>query len=346
MREAYENCSSSKDKLDFVKHLAQLSSFMEQSWSVSDAPTRKGEKLDPDAALCLKFLHDLGHTITIPVVQRYSDHSLSDFQGVVRAVTAFAVLWRAPRRGTDGIDQIYRDLMHTGVSSLGVAKLARANRGGAPLPSVGKLRSAFVHHLRRGRPDKSDGINSKSQWVDSVAAQPLADSTVLTRFLLLVALHDTAEDNGKSKIAKVGARTTLSFEAWVGDDFREVEHVAPRVRGKSDDWPDDLYEEERIQRLGNLTLLPKAPNQSLSNRSWAEKRVRLQALANPTADAAQRLLDKAGVQKVKIYQDHYVPWVQALTKYEAWSKETIDERGKLLAEFAWARLASWLDWKE
>lgn len=370
MREAFDAYGDRKQQQEFIRHLAELSRFFDSVWvNGTLKPKVDGLTLPDPAALCLRFLVDFGHTITAPLLAQYAAEvgthkdpadrkkALATFCEVVQAVTAFTVLWRASRSTTDRIDEVYRSLMAEGSPEHGVPALARGKRGEGDLPSVKFIQAALVARLQAAR-IQADGktkkyganIAGKVEWIEKTISQPLWEINItLARFVLLVAFHDVVEGaNGHLTRGKVGSNPTLFLDAWVGDQFSSIEHIAPRT--KSAGWALDLYGDDEYERLGNLTLVPLRCNSSLSNRSWDQKRSLFAALSAKTEGEAKDILKvmaAAGVDVSEIgnnlYAGQYLPHVHAIGSVQGnWDLDAVNARGRELADLVWQRLAPWL----
>jgi Protein of unknown function (DUF1524) len=361
MRETFDGFRTSLEQQQFIRHLADLAAFFDATWVDGSARPKIGDViLDDVTALCVRFLVDLDHTITAPLLAQYAAEvastsgdartsAIAEFNAVARGVVAFAVLWRASRTTTDRIDQVFRDLMAKGSKEPNVPPLARGLRGAAALPKADVLKSALVAKLKADRASGGAGISDEGKWIDMTIAQPIYDvNTTLARFLLLAAFHDTIDENGKLVVGKSGTQPTLKFDAWIGDTYATVEHIAPQTRG---DWPEDLYSDDQFDRLGNLTLLPSSANQSLGNRPWHQKRTLYGALAAPSAEKSKVLLDQLAAGRGEpqgvsesIYCGHYLPHVYVLSNVQdEWNLAVVDKRGREIAELAWNRLAEWVN---
>ncbi len=274
--------------------------------------------------------------------------AVSDFSEVVLAVTAFTVLWRASRDTTDRIDQIYREIMSKGIGNL--PALARGFRVNSTLPKPSEIRKALLERLYLPRADGGGNIKSKDDWIDKVIVQPIWDiNTDLARFILMIAFHDAVEnEKGQLIVGKPGSMPTLTLDAWAGEKYATVEHIAPRT--KSTGWSTDLYQNDEIERLGNLTLIPQRANSSLSNRSWQQKRLLFSALAAETEGKAAAVLDELKALGIdvsntaqKIYVGEYLPHVNVLSKVNGeWNLDSTNTRGRSLAELVWNRIGPWL----
>ncbi|GKS95197.1 DUF262 domain-containing HNH endonuclease family protein [Acidovorax sp. SUPP2825] len=367
MREAFDSYSDRKQQQEFIRHLAELSRFFDSVWvNGSDKPNVDGLQLPEPAALCLRFLVDFGHTITAPLLAQYAadvgvqkdaadrKKALNTFCEVVQAVTAFTVLWRSSRSTTDRIDEVYRSLMSEGSLEHGVPALARGKRADGPLPTVQAVQAALVSRLQADRKSKKHGANiaGKAEWIEKTVAQPLWEvNTTLARFVLLLAFHDVVEGaDGHLTRGKAGSNPTLTLDAWVGDQFTSIEHIAPRSKAKG--WSQDLYQDEEFERLGNLTLVPTRCNSSLSDRPWDQKRSLFAALSAKTENEAKTILKTmadAGIDVTEVagnlYAGQYLPHVHAIGNVKGeWNLDAVNARGRELADLVWQRLSPWIGW--
>jgi hypothetical protein len=367
MRETFDKYTTRPAQQQFIRHLADLSRFFDTTW-VSDAERPKIGNLDLDelTSLCLKFLVDLGHTITAPLLAQYAaevtaandeaerENAISEFSSVVQAVVAFAVLWRASRNTTDRIDQVLRDLMSKEIKEFGTPPLARGLRNGKPLPNAETIKKILVAKLKADRTKGGANIGNKAEWIEKVITQPIYDvSVTLARFVLLAAFHNVVEGaDGQLIAGKDGTHPTLNYQAWAGEKFSSVEHIAPQS-GKNG-WSNDLYTDEQFERLGNLTLLPLNANKSLSDRPWEQKSALFGALSSQTIAESEAIIANLKMQGVdlseiagSIYCGYFLPHVHVICKVKGtWDFDHVDKRGRELAGLAWDRLSLWLSWSD
>jgi len=368
LRDGYERKVSVSDvyKREFASHLAHVSIFMKEVWpdTKKDKPDLASinGQTDEVALLCIDFLRQFNHTITIaPLARFYSQcrlakndtrqTSTNNFLEAVKAITAFSVLWRSSRSNTGGIDNQYRRLMLEGYPNVGLPPLCRCIDGvHQDFPNATKLKEALVDILK-----VYGGVGSKDEWVKAASKIPLYSvNQHITRFLLLAAAHDSIpdiNDPGLVIAGKKGILSLLDYSAWRNDALQTVEHIAPEKKGK--EWADDIYEDgELIHRLGNLTLLPLAENASISNGSWSRKRFFYKTLSASTMDEADSLLEQARTQEIKISksakdllsQSEYLPLVKAISAVNSeWNKDIIERRSVRLAELAWENVYPMLE---
>lgn len=365
-KDNFDKLSDGDPKRNFVRHLSHASLFVQHAWP--DEKSAKPKLYSADEAgidevvLCLDLLRSFKHTITQGLLIRfYSEIRKADVAGrpkavdafikAIKACTAFSVLWRASRRGTDNIDMHYRKLMEIGHTATGLPPLARRNGVGEelPPPNAELLQKALSSILAiEGK------VGIKEEWVKAVAKIPAYDNQrEITRFILLAAAHDSANDNtspGLTIAGKEGLLPLLDYAHWHDEDSQTVEHIAPQTQEEG--WLDAIYEDvETIHRLGNLTLLPQAENSSLGNGSWTRKRLIYKILSAETSDELDPLLHQAADQGIVISKSttellansRYLPMAKAVSLVEGdWTLELVDRRSVRIAELAWARIAPWL----
>ena len=314
-KEKFDKLSDGEPKQEFVRHFSHSAIFVQHAWpdeKVTKPKLFSAEEANTDEViLCLDLLRSFKHTITLgPLIRFYSEIRRADndsrplavqsFIKAAKAIAAFSVLWRASRRGTENIDTVYRRLMEIGHVGVGMPPLARRVNGAelSPAPDADLLRRALLSLLA------TDGkVETKDDWVKAAARVPAYRShREIARFLLLAAAHDSAEDKaspGLTVAGRVGLLPMLDFAHWRDDDSQTVEHIAPFTRGVG--WLDEVYDDsETIDRLGNLTLLPRVENASLGNGSWARKRLIYKVLSAETSDELDPLLLQAQAQGIEI----------------------------------------------
>jgi hypothetical protein len=365
-KDKFEKLAEGNPKRDFVRHLSHAAIFIQHAWPDDRGTKPKlfsaDEAATDEVVLCLDFLRSLKHTVTqAPLIRFYSEIRKADgasrpdavqaFVKAIKAITAFSVLWRASRRTTDNIDMHYRNLMESGHAVCGLTPLARLFGQGceSPAPNADLLQKALVSILTvEGK------VGTRDEWIKAAAKIPAYSvQREIARFILLAAAHDSANDNsspGLTVAGKAGLLQLFDHSHWRDEDSQTVEHIAPQTRAEG--WGDDLYEDdETINRLGNLTLLPKEENTSLGNGSWVRKRLIYKILSAETSDELDPLLQMAKDQGILISKDttellansRYLPMAKAVASVDGdWTRDLVDRRSVRIAELGWARIAPWL----
>ncbi len=352
----------------FVLHLRDTARYIGHTWApVGDGkpPTFYGlpaGSVSSEDELCLSILAKLKHTVTLaPMIRFYAtavaaksvevSARVADLRSAIRAFTAFSLLWRASRRGTGSIDQQYRELL-AGNSRSGLGPLARClpaePRAGVAAPGVdvARVKADLIVRLQTDR-----ATATRAAFVDNVKDLPLYKWPGVARAVLLAAYHDTVSD-GNTGLVKAGRSGVYSCFtcAMYNDAGLTLEHVAPQVQ--TPDWIAAIYENgETKDRLGNLVLVSKQANSSLSNRSPLVKKTLYRALGARTPEDASAVLAAAAVGGMRFTQStselvalsSYSPQLESLGDCAAnWDVAKIDERSACLAGLAWDRLYKWL----
>lgn len=370
MKDAFEKCKDDDEQRgEFLRHLRDTANFVNSTWDPENG-SRSLAGLDADALtdtarLCLSFLTSLNHSVAIaPLVRFYSaavgaddadrKAKAAEFEGALKAATAFTVFWRASRRTTGNIDSEYRELM-LGVEPLTkIGPLARTRRkkdeGRAPAVDVEAFKAELAARLR-----VNGELPNLATFVDRASRVPIyAVSKPLARFLLLAAYHDAVEDPdnaGLIKQGKGGVSPCFTAAGWSDDGHLTLEHIAP-VGGASTGWSMDYYsDKDIINRIGNMVLAPAGANSSLGARPWAEKKVLYGALGAASQDDAKSLLNAAQAQGIQFPQSteeltqlsRYLPHLRALSGRDEMAPDFADLRGSELLKLVYARIGSWLD---
>ena len=372
LRDRYEALTGLPEKLEFVRNLAQSASFFQDLWP-SDASVKPGfgsfeSVVSEPTRVCIDFLRQSNHTVTISPLGRFYSmarladegndaevrkKSIKEFESAVQAIAAFWTLWRASRAGTDSIDNYYRGLMvgpPEGEDAIRYLSLARRPEGAPGIsPDSVRLKVALRSILSvQGK------IDSKEAWVQRVTEQAASKTKAVTRFLLLMALHESPADvaqPGLNERGVPGSVPLLTLDTW--RLLHTIEHIAPEKPDASSDWDPGLYSVNNanlVDSLGNMTLLPHSINSSISNRSWRSKHFLYQVLSTPSDAAMQALLAKAadfGVSTPTMdlvqHKSSYLAQLDALARIDgAWDTSLVNARGRRLAELAWDKLDKWL----
>lgn len=356
-----------ESKRSFVRNLAHCSLFIQNSWPEGQGkpPVLKSaeEAGTDEVMLCLDTLRAIKHSIVQgPLVRFYSEIrkadavnralAIDEFVSATKAISAFSILWRASRRGTENIDMHYRNLMAQGCDDVGMLPICRANTDGVefPPPNSKALKAALRHIL-----ETEGNISKKDDWVKAAARIPAyKNQKDITRFILLAAAHDSSASKHEPGLTVAGKKNLLpmlDIKHWRDESSQTVEHIAPEIH--SEGWDNKLYEDtETIHRLGNLTLLPQSENSSLGNCSWTRKRLVYKILSAETPDELEPLLKQAHEQKIVIGKDtadllsesKHLPMVKSVSSVEGdWNIDLVEKRSIRIAELAWSNIAPWLD---
>jgi len=308
---------------------------------------------DEDAKTCFKFLSDIRHTIVLPLIaifynacrdrQHFPDQeklvTRADIRSLIKALTAFSVLWRAAFGGTNGIDAIYRAITER-YASVPQNKL-----------SISTLKADLLNILETRETRKGGPLANFELWIELAVRSEIYTQEKLSKLLLLIAHHDTIPDSASPGLVKQGTRNCspgFSIANYMEVEL-EVEHVAPQSAITAGAWPEDVRSDRKARNyIGNLVLVPKLANVGLGNRSWLEKRKIFQALSNTNPEERARVLKEAGfhlTDRIKeiLNDSTHVPGVASIAKYDGeWNQLMIDKRGRRLLDLCHTKLRKWI----
>ncbi|WP_273453389.1 DUF262 domain-containing protein [Nevskia ramosa] len=366
--ERYEQ--SPAQRLAFVQNLRDVAGFVQHAWEFEDttSPSLSGlpvEATTDAVKLCLKFLTSLQHSITIGAIVRFYSAALyatdadrperiKDLEGALKAIAAFSALWRASRRGTANIDQEYRDLL-AGINNLtALPPLARSLKKTAaadtPSPAVNLAQLKAELRARLASSDHG-GLTDRATFVaDGTMIPAYQNGRPVARFILLAAYHDAVPDEtapGLIAKGKSAVSPCLTYEGFNDERHLSLEHIAPQ--SSSQGWASNLWEnKETVHRLGNLVLVKKDANSSLSDRPWVQKRALYGALSAASHGDAGKILTNSGfdfgekTQEIAQMSSHMPHLAAVSQKADDWSSDFISTRGERLLGLAWDQLYSWL----
>jgi len=308
--------------------------------------------LDDDSKMCLLLLSDIKHTIVIPLFSRFyqnailstlADNTRSSLNSVIRAVTAFSVLWRAAWGGTAGIDGVYRSLM------VGNGAEGYCYRGPATL-DADQLKSRLVTNFYQTNGSGGNRIENENRWIQLAKVNDFyAANKKLSRFLLLAAQHDSIVDRTSPGMVVSGVTNvspSFTLANYKSEENYTLEHIAPQSGIR---WDPVLYENIRtINTLGNLVLMPRLENQLLSNRSWDQKRIIFSALSRQSHAEREEVLNSLGAlittnARERIINSIYMAPLDSISLVQGdWNLDIIGSRSVRILERAFAKIGRWL----
>lgn len=312
---------------------------------------------DDEVRLCCSFLAEIRHTLAYPLITRfYSDYlestmlqredrcSAQEIRSVIKAITAFSVLWRTAWGGTAGIDGIYRSLMG-GSSTTSFSKTASRNRR----ISAQELKDELRRRLFQDRAGRRGVIGDKRNWKQLARVVPIGGQTQLSKFLLLLAQHDCVPDSNTPGLIRPGVRNSHSYFTF--DNFHNnrywIEHIAPRA-AVSGQWDHDVYEDPNVKdRLGNLVILPDIDNIISGNQSWLTKKHIYTALVKNNVEDRELSIKASGLhltdhQRELILSSEFQPALASIVQRDHWNLEIVNKRTDCLLDLVWDRLTPWL----
>lgn len=364
LRDSFNDLPTLDEKRSAVTSMANLAAFMETGWQMSpeEAPVLEGAKeFDAITGFCFQALRSLKHTITISALARFYDElrraptedraaKMKDFFDAIQATTAFSMLWRGGKGGTESIDGLYRSVMREGDSVASIPPIAKRVGAVRGVVSLNNYRRLLKKRLL-------DEFPTKDAWVQAASQIGIyAHSAPVAKFLVICASHDTVVDTttgneGLIKRGRAGVAPTMTADFWRAEASFSVEHIAPQSRTL--EWDDTIYRPgtEHAHRLGNLTMLPRDANTYVSNRNWKHKQLLYRYFASETDEAATAVSDlfaPAGLVVsvaggMILGTASYMPMCKAVGSYPGdWDLAAIDKRSKRIAELAYDNLIGWL----
>jgi len=122
LRDSFDKLKTIDEKRSAVTTMANLAAFMETGWTLplDDKPRLEGvAEFDDETGFAFQALRQLKHNIVIAALSRFYDElrrsspdmvasRTSDFAEAIKATTAFSMLWRGGKGGTENIDTVPR----------------------------------------------------------------------------------------------------------------------------------------------------------------------------------------------------------------------------------------------
>jgi hypothetical protein len=342
----------SAERIEFIKRMRDVAVYLRASLSEKPSLTRLfgadsnlSESDQNRIRLCLSYLKQANHRMAHSVLSRYhsqvtrQQHGADlEFAQATQAVVAFFTLWRAALPNS-GLDVTYRRVLQQALAW---------EKSTGPITAVtlkDHLRGALISHE----------IGSLHDWLPRAKENLRYDrSQTVVKFSLHVTAHDTEADlqiPGLMTVSKKNSCDYLSYQQWVSDALDTVEHVAP-INGNA--WPAELREENLHHRIGNLTLLPRGVNTSISNRGWIEKWFYYQYLSKTRqldgialAQAAASIgveLDRKSLELLRSapYARH-IDSIAHLGPDGRWDRKLVERRTERICTILWDRMWAWLN---
>lgn len=374
-------------RFKFVKYLSLLNEFISKIWSgeVDNYQTTYlgiNRKISDRANLGLAFLRELDHTIVIPILARfYIEYAvrldfqnsigegnnvknvlIDNFENAVQAIVAFSTLWRSSRKGTAGIDNVYRHLMSTNIDALNYKALSLKQTviGKSSeeyfendAVNLNKLKLALRSYMKN---DRKYPIVNKDNWVERSARLPIYDEpNCLTRLLLLAATHDTVVDSTSGELiksARSGVNDFLNYTNWINKDLKTIEHILPQNLNSVDLQVIRLDDDRDLHLLGNLTLLPQSANSIVGNKSWSDKHMIFKLLTSVNQEDIENTSNQLKTNNIVTENQidilrgwNYLPILKYIVdqQFTIIDSKAIHDRSKSIAGLAYDELIKWLE---
>ncbi|EPT9249984.1 DUF262 domain-containing protein [Photobacterium damselae] len=362
MLKSYDNCTyDSKD--DYLNYLSVTSEFLFEHWQV-ETPNVKKLVLDKErdiSNLCLRYLVDMKHDIVQSVLVQFvlqdikydnTGTEFSSFEKVLKAVTAFSVLWRAMSGGADGIDGVYKKLHEKGFDGYKAYQLNNATLDSEQF-NVDALKTFFKKELA----DKIDSKGSlketiSDKWIDICSRQPMLTKTKSIKLLVLASFNNLElKSTGFERVKNISSNymTPLMWDLISNKD--RIKKVYNASTDALRNWDDsDVSDPEVYNKLGNILVDARNSISQRNQASWYDiKQHMLEALNNDSINEIDTILRNdanlsEGARRnvsILMLEKKY----SEITWADNWNKTAIDERTKVLLMNAWYNLTQWLDWE-
>ena len=364
IRDTYDKLEMAGKK-KYIKAIQDITKYRKKFWDKTKIVESCASFQDSDLlGFCLLFISAMKTTMSIPILVRYWIYSEEKrkpeiFVEAVKSLTAFLVLRRSITSGTSGIDTEFRDILKNGslgenINNQPISVFDEKGKGN-DCPDVQTLKNCFKYSL--SRKEILLGEIEKNSWVNKATEQDAYKSTALCKFFLLVAAHYTAPDDEDPCILitrfshQSSNHMTASY--WMHPDYDTIEHIAPQslVEG----WDSEIYKTPNLNgSIGNLTLLPNFDNSTVGNKPWNTKKLYYKAFLAENEEELNKSIKNAekegcafGEKLEKNLRERKETRLilSSIADAKEWNKETIQKRGRNIAELVWDKIAPWLDIK-
>jgi hypothetical protein len=370
-----EVAHSPQDRLEYIHLFNTIVSLKKSIWADTGRPRLPDDHLysiSAETRINLSLIAKLDHTIVLAILARFwrevekSDlgsvervDALRSFERVVESIAAFTTLYRGISGTTDGIEQVYRQVVAGINSPHSCGSLQRASKDfyGEDVPNLQDLNAEdFCIDLgKRLTFTGHRGISNKSAFVAAAKSIPIyKKSVVLARYMLFVANHDCVGDPNVPGLLAPGGNgcnPVFKLDYWADSESTTVEHIAPQSQSGGG-WDSMIYDPSNLNlkhTIGNLTLCPKEINSILGNEPWLRKGKAYSALGSqlPLQKIRSRLLEAHPpftrladtIDGVKVRID-YCPFFSNIgDKSDDWTADFIETRSENILGLVWDRLA-------
>jgi hypothetical protein len=360
LKRSYELLGDNFEKEQFVKslyHSSQLMQCVSNNKKIDFSNYVTNANLAKEIEFPITVIANAKHTISYAllsrffenIIENYNDGTVNNFLIVARATCSFLALWRLSRISTDNIDNHFRGLILEGYPNI-VGPICRIDkeRRTTSLPDPISIINAYKKILA----DKGNVIDLES-WVSKTTKIPAFNvNKSLAKFVLLGSAHDTIADTfnpGMIKKARLNTFDTLNYKSFSDESVYTIEHVAPQ--NNNSDYDENIYSEDLVHTLGNLSLLPPVENSSISDRPWNEKKLMFKILSCQDEQEVSSLISEAKDKGINLTQStenilknaKYYPHLRALHSVDTWDTTFIKNRSVNIASLFWNNMAGWLN---
>ena len=363
----YRECCLTDEGERFVERISHVATFLRHlnEYDPAELPYFRGLSAEVTenerklATFCLLFLRDANHKMARTILSIFYSRildgcpgSTADFVEATKAVAAFFTLWRSAT-STSRLDDTYRTMLR-GDDGSEILPLSWAKDRAGDNLSVSNLKSYLCCLL-------SNRVKDADNWQSSATAYLHYENNIkaVCKFALFITSNDVIPDSDPNNAGLMipgrpeSTKNYLVPDMWAHKSF-SLEHIAPRKRASNPpQWKHNLYADENIHKIGNLTLLPLKINQSVGNKSWAEKWIYYKYLAERDPAEVEELKQIASQRNIELNEnsvqllqetpvnDHMAPIIKVGIDGK-WDKDLVQKRTERLCSILWKRLYTWL----
>ena len=137
----------------------------------------------------------------------------------------------------------------------------------------------------------------------------------------------------------------LNLESDDNDQKFTIEHIAPQKEDAQNPWHDSLDDEDLIDSVGNLTILPKPANSSAGNKSWDTKKKLYKVLCQENNRKKKEMIEDGSIPgKEQIFlESEYLGFLKPLTQVKEWNSDFIEQRSRNILSNVWDEFYPWLN---
>ncbi|WP_202906646.1 hypothetical protein [Photobacterium aquimaris] len=362
MLKSYENCSYG-NKDDYLNYLAVTSEFLFDHWQ-AEIPDVKKLVVDKErdiSNVCLRYLVDMKHDIVLSLLVQFilqdkkyenTGTEYSSFEAVLKAVTAFSILWRAMSGGADGIDGVYKKLHEKGIDGYKAYKLSNGTLDSEQF-SVDAIKTFFKKELA-DKIDSKGSLKDKvlDKWIDICSKQQMLTKSKSIKLLVLAAFNNLElKSTGFERVDRIDTQymTPLMWELISNKD--RIKRVYSGSKEALRKWNNsDISDPQVYNKLGNILVDARNSVSQKSQESWYDlKQHMLEALNNESIKEINTILRNEGDLSESARKNVSILMLEKkyseITWADNWDKTAIDERTEVLLMNAWLNLSQWLDWE-
>ena len=331
------------DQSSFLDGLGYTADFFTHLWYSTDALITASDRTKLAINVLIESRHTIPQGLLIEGYRAYKDAQPDVLFRLIQTVADFWLLWRLSRATTANVDGHYRNMMAGSFkdnSSLG-PYCRRPKRGITKEPHPETVAQDLRAILEiKGR------VLDKGSWIDKTLQTPhgLQSNKALLRYALLGAYHDALPGESLGLLTRGMQNTSPTLTSVWQKNSLTVEHIAPQNRLPDDtSFSEEVYMENRVHRLGNLTLVPRKENSALSNKPWPQKQEYFQVFAEANLELRTNMIAGLELQPetVDLLSATFVPFCADLAEptSDRWTDKEIAIRGRCLSELIWYQFA-------